>query len=394
MTRPSPPASAPPPPPTSSPAPSPSPRARGTTSPTPTTAPRRPSISTAPSPTPPSPPRPPPPQPRTAPPRPLYPGAPPPTPPPPATAAGYTANPFLIGADNDNGSFTNFFNGSIDEVTLYNSVLTAGQIASIYGADSAGKCFSAPAPNITGFTPTSGLTGAAVTITGSGFTGTNSVKFNGTSAPSPVARDPQLPAPAPGGAPPGPSPCPTAGGPFTSGGNFAVFTGAADLQVSVSAPPSQTAGIPFNYTIGVTNIGPATAGGVTVTTTIPANESYNSNSTGGPWACGFSAGTLTCTAASLATGAAPNIVVNVTPTAAGSVTNSASITSSSTFDNNSANDSAAAITTITGATADLSIAHSVTPASTATGGTLTWTVATTNTGPATATSLTITDVLP
>src|SRR4051794_3144587 len=151
-----------------------------------------------------------------------------------ATAAGYTANPFLIGADNDNGSFTNFFNGSIDEVTLYNSVLTAGQIASIYGADSAGKCFSAPAPNITGFTPTSGLTGAAVTITGSGFTGTNSVKFNGTSATYTVDSDTQLTATVPGGATTGPIAVTTAGGTFTSGGNFTVFTGAADLQVSVS----------------------------------------------------------------------------------------------------------------------------------------------------------------
>jgi len=311
-----------------------------------------------------------------------------------AKTAGYDSGAFLIGADKDNGSFTNFFNGLIDEVTFYNSVLNASQIANIYGADSFGKCFSAPAPNVTGFTPSSGLTGSTVTITGTGFTGTSSVTFNGTPATYTVDSATQITATVPGGATTGPIAVTTAGGTFTTGGNFTVFTGTADLAVSVSAPGSATVGIAFNYTIGVTNLGPSAGGGVTVTSVIPANLTYNSVSTGAPWACGFSAPTLTCTATTLVTGAAPNISVNVTPISGASATESAGISASTTFDNNGANDSSSTVTTINPATADLAVTHSAAPASVGTGGTITYTVITTNNGPSTATTLTITDVLP
>jgi hypothetical protein len=56
-----------------------------------------------------------------------------------------TANtdPLVIGANNKccpPGTFTSFFDGSIDEVAIYNRALDATEIQSIYAAGSAGKC--------------------------------------------------------------------------------------------------------------------------------------------------------------------------------------------------------------------------------------------------------------
>jgi len=47
---------------------------------------------------------------------------------------GYDASPALIGADNDGGGPVLLFGGEIDEVALYNRVLTTNEIASIYNA--------------------------------------------------------------------------------------------------------------------------------------------------------------------------------------------------------------------------------------------------------------------
>jgi len=289
---------------------------------------------------------------------------------------------------------TRYFHGLIDEVTVYNRALSASEIANIYGADSFGKCFSAPAPNVSGFTPSTGFVGTSVTINGTGFTGTSSVTFNGTAATYTVVNDTQITTTVPAGATTGSIAVTTAGGTFTTSGSFTVFTGTADLAVSVSAPLSATSGIAFSYTISVNNLGPASAGGVTVTSSLPAGVTFNSATAGIPWNCGFSSPTVTCTASTLATGAAPNIVVNVTPTGTGTITNSANVATSSTFDNNGVNDSAFAITTVGPATADLAVTHTASPATAGVGGTITYTVITTNNGPSTATGLTITDVLP
>jgi hypothetical protein len=51
----------------------------------------------------------------------------------------------ISGDDNGNG----MFDGSIDEVAIYNRALSAGEIAAVYGAGTAGKCTS-QAPAITG----------------------------------------------------------------------------------------------------------------------------------------------------------------------------------------------------------------------------------------------------
>ena len=52
----------------------------------------------------------------------------------------YDAHPVLIGADDDNGSPGFFYQGNIDELTLYDRALTGTEIKAIYQADAAGKC--------------------------------------------------------------------------------------------------------------------------------------------------------------------------------------------------------------------------------------------------------------
>ena len=77
-------------------------------------------------------------------------------------------------------------------------------------------------PRITSFTPTSGAVGDGVTITGTTFTGTTSVKFNGTSAPFTFNSDTQITASVPAGATTGPISVTTPGGTATSASNFTV----------------------------------------------------------------------------------------------------------------------------------------------------------------------------
>ena len=70
-------------------------------------------------------------------------------------------------------------------VTVPVSATTGVVVVTVGGLESNGVAFTVPAPTITNITPTSGLAGAAVTITGMNFgttQGASTVKFNGTTA--------------------------------------------------------------------------------------------------------------------------------------------------------------------------------------------------------------------
>jgi hypothetical protein len=70
------------------------------------------------------------------------------------------------------GPFTgSYFNGLMDEISIYNRALSSNEVASIYDAGSNGKCVNVlpPVPVITGFSPISGPMSISVTISGTNF---------------------------------------------------------------------------------------------------------------------------------------------------------------------------------------------------------------------------------
>ncbi|MCC7201160.1 MAG: DUF11 domain-containing protein [Nitrospirae bacterium] len=171
----------------------------------------------------------------------------------------------------------------------------------------------------------------------------------------------------------------------------------ADLAITKGdSPDPVTAGGTLIYTLTVTNNGPSTATGVTVTDNLPSGVTYSGYS-GAGWSCLHSSGVVTCTTASLGTGIAPVISITTTaPSTAGTKTNNASVTSA-VSDPVSGNNSASQTTTInppSGANADLAITKSDSPDPVYAGAALTYTLNVTNNGPDTATGVVVTDSLP
>jgi uncharacterized repeat protein (TIGR01451 family) len=120
-----------------------------------------------------------------------------------------------------------------------------------------------------------------------------------------------------------------------------------NLDISViktDSPDPVTVGNNLTYTIVVSNNGPETGTGVTLTDTLPSSVTYvSATSTQGT--CTRSGSTVTCNIGTLANGASTTVTIIVTPTAAGTITNTASVTCNET-DTNSGNNTATATTTV------------------------------------------------
>jgi uncharacterized repeat protein (TIGR01451 family) len=97
----------------------------------------------------------------------------------------------------------------------------------------------------------------------------------------------------------------------------------AELAVTRTAPASGSLGVPFDYTLTVSNLGAVTASGVTVQFTLPANVSYTSATGISGFSPAFSAGVVTFSGGVLPAGTSVQLAVRVTPTAGGTVTSSA-----------------------------------------------------------------------
>ncbi|MDT5270100.1 MAG: hypothetical protein QOH49_2286 [Acidobacteriota bacterium] len=136
---------------------------------------------------------------------------------------------------------------------------------------------------------------------------------------------------------------------------------AADLSITKTTASSFTVGSNATYTLTATNSGPQSAAGtITVSDTLPAGLTYVS-ATGTGWACSNASGTVTCTRAGPVTSGttlpAITLTVAVGAAAAPSVTNTATVASNTTFDQNAANNSSSVTSPVTVPT-DLTIAKS------------------------------------
>jgi uncharacterized repeat protein (TIGR01451 family) len=167
-----------------------------------------------------------------------------------------------------------------------------------------------------------------------------------------------------------------------------------DLSLAKSGPASMTVGTNANYTLTVTNNGTGpTTSTITVQDTLPAGLSFVSGS-GGGFSCTAAGQAVTCTSAGpIAAGTPVVITLTVNPTAAGSVTNTATV--STTGDTNAANNTGSFGPTTIGGVADLSISKTHAPITFTVGTPATYTITVANVGGAATTgTITVTDNLP
>lgn len=211
------------------------------------------------------------------------------------------------------------------------------------GTATSSSLFYAP-PMITGFVPTHGSPGTDVTIGGSNFTNATAVLFNGVPATSfTVTNNSLLGAIVPNGATTGPI---TVAGPGGTNASASVFTiDSADLGVSVTGAPDPVfIGSNLVYTIVITNIGPVSASNVRLTNTLSPSVAFKS-STASQGVLNTGANPISGALGSINNGASVTVTLTVVPTAIGSITNTAIVTSD-TPDANSANNTFVTATTV------------------------------------------------
>ena len=119
----------------------------------------------------------------------------------------------------------------------------------------------------------------------------------------------------------------------------------ADLSVSIQAPATATTGTAFSYTVQVANLGQSSAAGVTLTTVLPASV-IGGTYTASQGTCS-GGGVLYCSFGAIANGGSASVTISVTPTVAGSLTMTGSLSSVS-FDPVSSNNQSNAGTMVTG----------------------------------------------
>jgi uncharacterized repeat protein (TIGR01451 family) len=133
------------------------------------------------------------------------------------------------------------------------------------------------------------------------------------------------------------------------------LTPQADLSLSLGDAPDPAApGGTLTYTIQVTNNGPSTSPGMTVTDPVPAQTGFVSASPG----CTQAASTVTCALGSLAPAAVATVTIQVavSPSATGGLSNTASVTGGAP-DPGAANNSDTEATALLAARAEGEISH-------------------------------------
>jgi len=122
---------------------------------------------------------------------------------------------------------------------------------------------------------------------------------------------------------------------------------AADLAVVTTGPATGKVGQALTYTIKATNKGPNTAGGVTVTDTLPKNAGFGSvTSNQGSCAPKPQQQVLTCSVGTMASGATVTVTLVIKPTTKGNFTNTATVSATSPNDPVSGNNTSSVTTKV------------------------------------------------
>ncbi|HYR29764.1 MAG TPA: hypothetical protein VEU30_14945, partial [Thermoanaerobaculia bacterium] len=123
----------------------------------------------------------------------------------------------------------------------------------------------------------------------------------------------------------------------------------ADLRITKSAPAAVVTSSQFNYTLTVSNLGPASSPNASLVDTLPAGVTLVSFNDGS-WTCAANGSQLTCSG-SPAAGSTNTITITVTaPSQAGTITNTAAVSANVTPDPTLSNNSASATTVVTAPT--------------------------------------------
>jgi uncharacterized repeat protein (TIGR01451 family) len=222
--------------------------------------------------------------------------------------------------------------------------VTSGTISvtTPFGTTNSAALFYAP-PTITGFTPTHGLSGTNVTVTGTSFTNATAVLFNGLPASFTVINNTTLTAVVPNDATTGKITVAAPGGTNSSAADFTIDT--ADVGISMSDSPDPVfIGSNLVYTIVITNGSAVSALNVQIADTLPASVQLKAATTS-QGSLNTSGNPISGALGSLTNNSAATITLTVRPTATELITNAAIVTTDS-LDPNSANNSAAVVTTV------------------------------------------------
>ena len=166
---------------------------------------------------------------------------------------------------------------------------------------------------------------------------------------------------------------------------------AADLALTkIVSNPTPSVGDVITYTLTLTNNGPSTATGTTVSEAIPAGLTFQSATPSA--GTSFNSAARTWTVPTLANGAFATLTVTVQVASSTALTNVATISATGQFDPVLSNNTATALETPQ--QADLAVTKAVSKPTPNVGDTIAYTVRVTNNGPNSATNVTLNDLLP